>query len=175
MWTLYFRTLVVVLSFSFSSHVHASQADSLHQRRCGKKSRHSASIATSTDIGHIISTSSATWASCSTPETPRGSGPPSSSLLPSSQSGSASTTATGHGHSSTGVPSTPDQPGESCFPALGFQTPEDVPQDTVGWWCDPATEYAFLGFSYEITACTLSSFTTSLSRILIQLPLQARV
>lgn len=41
----------------------------------------------------------------------------------------------------------------SCFPALGFTMPSDVPASTVGWWCDPVNEYAFLGFSYEVSAC----------------------
>ncbi len=46
-----------------------------------------------------------------------------------------------------------------CFPSLGFTTPFDLPTDTTGWWCDPSTEYAFLGFSYEVTACELASFS----------------
>ncbi|KAH9002064.1 glycoside hydrolase family 17 protein [Lactarius hatsudake] len=41
----------------------------------------------------------------------------------------------------------------ACFPALGFTTPSDVPASTDGWWCDPVNEYAFLGFSYEVSAC----------------------
>ncbi|TBU41684.1 glycoside hydrolase superfamily [Dichomitus squalens] len=40
-----------------------------------------------------------------------------------------------------------------CFPALGFKTPADVPDSLDGWWCDDKTEYAFLGFSYEVSAC----------------------
>ena len=54
----------------------------------------------------------------------------------------------------------------SCFPALGFQMPGSVPSSVNGWWCDPKTEYAFVGFGYEITACTsfvLSSFIFQLS------------
>ena len=43
--------------------------------------------------------------------------------------------------------------GAHCFPAIGFHTPSQVPESTDGWWCDPATEYAFLGFSYEVSAC----------------------
>jgi hypothetical protein len=31
--------------------------------------------------------------------------------------------------------------------------PSSVPSSTNGWWCSPNTEYAFLGFSYEVTAC----------------------
>ena len=42
----------------------------------------------------------------------------------------------------------------SCFPALGFNMPNTVPKDTTGWWCDTSDEYAFVGFSYEVTACT---------------------
>nr|ADX07325.1 putative B-(1-6) glucan synthase [Flammulina velutipes] len=41
----------------------------------------------------------------------------------------------------------------SCFPALGFSMPSWVPSSTNGWWCDPSTEYAFVGFSYEVTEC----------------------
>ena len=43
--------------------------------------------------------------------------------------------------------------GSNCFPAIGFKTPSNVPRSLDGWWCDPATEYAFVGFSYEVTAC----------------------
>lgn len=42
----------------------------------------------------------------------------------------------------------------NCFPSLGFTTPSDVPSSTDDWWCSATTEYAFLGFSYEVTACT---------------------
>ncbi|KAI0661200.1 hypothetical protein C8Q70DRAFT_932245 [Cubamyces menziesii] len=41
----------------------------------------------------------------------------------------------------------------NCFPALGFTKPQTLPADNTNWWCDPATEYAFVGFSYEVTAC----------------------
>ncbi len=44
-------------------------------------------------------------------------------------------------------------PRSNCFPALGFKMPSKVPGSIYGWWCNPATEYAFLGFSYEVTAC----------------------
>ncbi|KAF8633436.1 hypothetical protein AX17_004606 [Amanita inopinata Kibby_2008] len=42
-----------------------------------------------------------------------------------------------------------------CFPALGFQMPPTAPPDYAlkNWWCHPSDEYAFLGFSYEVTAC----------------------
>ncbi|KZT27959.1 glycoside hydrolase family 17 protein [Neolentinus lepideus HHB14362 ss-1] len=40
-----------------------------------------------------------------------------------------------------------------CFPALGFPKPPVPPPDNTHWWCDPATEYAFVGFSYEVTDC----------------------
>lgn len=46
----------------------------------------------------------------------------------------------------------------NCFPALGFKMPATVPSTTDNWWCDPSTEYAFLGFSYEVTACLLFFF-----------------
>lgn len=43
----------------------------------------------------------------------------------------------------------------NCFPALGFVMPTATPPNShlSTWWCDPSTEYAFLGFSYEVTAC----------------------
>ncbi|GJE92249.1 glycoside hydrolase family 17 protein [Phanerochaete sordida] len=41
----------------------------------------------------------------------------------------------------------------TCFPALDFQKPLVMPSDNRNWWCDPSTEYAFVGFSYEVTAC----------------------
>ncbi len=44
-------------------------------------------------------------------------------------------------------------PAPLCFPSLGFAMPDKLPADNTEWWCDPATEYAFLGFSYEITDC----------------------
>lgn len=47
----------------------------------------------------------------------------------------------------------PSSAGGSCFPALGFKMPSSVPDSTDNWWCDASTEYAFLGFSYEVTAC----------------------
>ncbi|KAK2464527.1 hypothetical protein APHAL10511_003506 [Amanita phalloides] len=40
-----------------------------------------------------------------------------------------------------------------CYPSLGFKTPSTLPEDVTDWWCDPKTEYAFLGFSYGISAC----------------------
>lgn len=49
----------------------------------------------------------------------------------------------------------------SCFPAYGFQMPSEVPANMDGWWCNPADEYAFLGFSYEITLCELLAFHIS--------------
>lgn len=49
-------------------------------------------------------------------------------------------------------PSPPPLP-NNCFPAVGFNTPSDVPANTDGWWCDPGDEFGFLGFSYEITTC----------------------
>ncbi|TFK33457.1 glycoside hydrolase superfamily [Crucibulum laeve] len=31
--------------------------------------------------------------------------------------------------------------------------PSAVPTSLTNWWCDYSTEYAFVGFSYEVTAC----------------------
>ncbi|KAF5379761.1 hypothetical protein D9615_005744 [Tricholomella constricta] len=41
----------------------------------------------------------------------------------------------------------------NCFPALGFTMPSAVPSSLTNWWCSPSTEYAFVGFSYEVTEC----------------------
>jgi hypothetical protein len=41
----------------------------------------------------------------------------------------------------------------NCFPAIGFKTPTAVPSTTNDWWCDKSAEYAFVGFSYEVTEC----------------------
>lgn len=41
----------------------------------------------------------------------------------------------------------------NCFPALGFTMPSAVPSSTTNWWCDYSTEYAFMGFSYEVSEC----------------------
>lgn len=38
---------------------------------------------------------------------------------------------------------------KSCFPALDFDKPNDVPKSRDNWWCQADTEYAFFGFSYE--------------------------
>lgn len=46
---------------------------------------------------------------------------------------------------------------QSCFPALDFNMPSNVPDSLDGWWCSPTDEYAFLGFSYEISACQSQS------------------
>ena len=40
-----------------------------------------------------------------------------------------------------------------CFPALGFTMPPHVPTTLDGWWCPYDVEYAFVGFSYEVTEC----------------------
>lgn len=41
----------------------------------------------------------------------------------------------------------------NCFPALGFTMPATVPTTLDDWWCAYDTEYAFMGFSYEVTEC----------------------
>jgi hypothetical protein len=58
----------------------------------------------------------------------------------------------------------------SCFPSLGFKTPPNVPSSIDGWWCSATTEYAFLGFSYEVTPCA-SVFLQRI--ILVTLPCPA--
>ena len=57
-------------------------------------------------------------------------------------------------------PSPPPLP-NNCFPAVGFNTSSDVPASTDGWWCNPADEFGFLGFSYEITTCEFSDVSFS--------------
>jgi exo-beta-1,3-glucanase (GH17 family) len=42
------------------------------------------------------------------------------------------------------------------FPDLGFKMPSTVPSSLDGWWTN-ASEYAFMGFSYEVTACQSAS------------------
>ena len=42
----------------------------------------------------------------------------------------------------------------NCFPALSFKMPKEyLPKLSDDWWCDEESEYAFMGFSYEVTAC----------------------
>lgn len=41
----------------------------------------------------------------------------------------------------------------SCFPSLDFSMPDYIPDTTDDWWCPYADEYAFMGFSYEVTPC----------------------
>lgn len=43
------------------------------------------------------------------------------------------------------------------FPSLGFKMPSSVPESLDGWWTDMDDEIAFLGFSYEVTACKSGS------------------
>ena len=70
---------------------------------------------------------------------------------------------TGHAHTPRKIsrrscrPSLPAMT-TSCFPAYGFQMPSQVPDNMDRWWCNPADEYAFLGFSYEITPCEFPTF-----------------
>ncbi len=48
----------------------------------------------------------------------------------------------------------------ACFPALDFTMPSNPPGDTSSWWCSPNNEYAFLGFSYEVTSCKFLTIST---------------
>jgi hypothetical protein len=70
-----------------------------------------------------------------------------SDLLKSAQDGGVSAT---HGLFSTSI--SPNV--QSCYPALDFTKPSKLPKDNSAWWCDPKDEFAFMGFSYEVTACT---------------------
>lgn len=40
-----------------------------------------------------------------------------------------------------------------CFPAVGFKMPKETPTSLNNWWCNTDTEYAFVGFSYDISEC----------------------
>ncbi|KIM80532.1 glycoside hydrolase family 17 protein [Piloderma croceum F 1598] len=66
-----------------------------------------------------------------------------------------STAVAGSGVKTPTPPSTTNSTSNSTlrFPDLGFKMPTTVPDSLDGWWADDSTEYAFLGFSYEITAC----------------------
>ena len=55
--------------------------------------------------------------------------------------------------STTAKPHTNAKPAPFCYPSLGFVPPLTLPKTNADWWCDPSTEYAFVGFSYEVTAC----------------------
>jgi hypothetical protein len=48
-----------------------------------------------------------------------------------------------------------------------------VPASTDGWWCDPADEFGFLGFSYEITYCEFPYFSAYPSDL--QIPLSGLI
>ncbi|KAG7443879.1 uncharacterized protein BT62DRAFT_303495 [Guyanagaster necrorhizus] len=41
----------------------------------------------------------------------------------------------------------------SCFPAIGFKMPRNIPASRDNRWCPYSDEYGFVGFSYEVTAC----------------------
>jgi hypothetical protein len=43
--------------------------------------------------------------------------------------------------------------GSHCYPGLGFTAPLQLPKSNKDWWCPFESEYAFVGFSYEVTAC----------------------
>ncbi|KAL4080311.1 glycoside hydrolase family 17 protein [Scleroderma yunnanense] len=43
--------------------------------------------------------------------------------------------------------------------------PSTVPDTLDNWWCSMNSEYAFLGFSYEVTACTLDQLTQEFTDI----------
>lgn len=73
---------------------------------------------------------------------------PANNTLSSTASSSApASTSTSSSNSSSGGGSS------GCFPALDFNMPSSPPSSLDNWWCDMDTEYAFVGFSYEVTAC----------------------
>ncbi|KAH6909233.1 hypothetical protein BKA70DRAFT_1222110 [Coprinopsis sp. MPI-PUGE-AT-0042] len=69
------------------------------------------------------------------------------------------------------APSSPPAPPEappvnrgSCFPSLDFQMPEGAPSSSSidSWWCDPNTEYGFLGISYSVSSCLVDATSGSM-------------
>lgn len=56
-------------------------------------------------------------------------------------------------------PATDSDP-SNCFPAIGFTMPTATPASLTNWWCNYDTEYAFVGFSYEVTDCEIFHFLT---------------
>lgn len=66
---------------------------------------------------------------------------------------SDNSTSTWNGTVTTGRNAATDMSSRGCFPSLGFTMPQTVPPSTNGWWCNLNTEYAFMGFSYDVTAC----------------------
>ena len=40
-----------------------------------------------------------------------------------------------------------------CFPAVDFKMPNATPTSLTNWWCNTDTEYAFVGFSHDISDC----------------------
>jgi hypothetical protein len=69
---------------------------------------------------------------------------------PSPSSSAPSTTPT----TASNTTKTSSPPPPPCFPALSFQMPSSVPDSLDNWWCPMDIEYGFVGFSYEITACS---------------------
>ncbi|KAG7089979.1 hypothetical protein E1B28_011603 [Marasmius oreades] len=45
----------------------------------------------------------------------------------------------------------------NCFPAIGFTMPSSTPSSLTNWWCPMSSEYAFVGFSYEVSQCQSAS------------------
>lgn len=72
-----------------------------------------------------------------------------------------------------GSPTSTDSESLPCFPSANFQMPSSVPSSTHNWWCAEDTEYAFLGFSYEVTACASILSPKTLELMEIQANLQA--
>lgn len=50
--------------------------------------------------------------------------------------------------------------GSSCFPALGFKMPGDVPSFLKNWWCEPSTEQAFVSENDKTYLTHCSTFGT---------------
>jgi len=73
------------------------------------------------------------------------------------RSATTSTNSTSAANTTSTTSSSSSSSSSDCFPSSGFKMPDSVPSSLENWWCDPSTEYAFIGFSYEITACQSAS------------------
>ncbi|KAK0529377.1 hypothetical protein OC834_003716, partial [Tilletia horrida] len=91
-----------------------------------------------------------------TPPAPSSSSTSAQTYIPTSTSASASASLASSRPKPTPTKTpTPTPQPKSCFPALDFKMPDEVPDADApdGWWCDMQDEYAFLGFSYDLSSC----------------------
>jgi exo-beta-1,3-glucanase (GH17 family) len=113
---------------------------SQHKRTARSLGRKRTAAAASNATAEAIASLKALSKAC--PKASNGTGP---AVAAANSPPKTNTTTTQSGTSSGGS--------GGCFPAQGFQMPSGVPSSTDNWWCPAADEYAFVGFSYEVTAC----------------------